>query len=197
MFLPRAMSEEYVNDPFLWILMNISTPTSLPEEEFDKPMCQDSCKRAQTQKNVTIMFGLLKLFVKCEAVDDMKKSGLNNTKQNLMCLRFVLHVVEDTPAAVRVSGAQTCSACCVLSAALHRYPRHLRQTHRLSLHHTHKQQSNNAVMSHIRCERALKCVKCVCAYGQHRTSLSHAVPSHSCHGDQRLIDRWAKTPCLT
>ncbi len=30
---------------------------------------------------------------------------------------------------------------------------------------------------------------CVCAYGKHRISLSHAAPSDSYHGDQRLIDR--------
>lgn len=75
MFFPWAKSEEYVNDPFLWILMNISTQTSLPEEVFDKPMWQDgadSCKCTQTQKNVTITFSLLKWFVIYEAVDDTK-----------------------------------------------------------------------------------------------------------------------------
>lgn len=80
MFFPWAKSEEYVNDPFLWILMNISTQTSLPEEVFDKPMWQDgadSCKCTQTQKNVQITFSLLKWFVKYEAVDDTKMSGLN------------------------------------------------------------------------------------------------------------------------
>lgn len=53
-----------------------------------------------------------------------KDEEMNNSEQDLH-----LHIVQDTPAAVRVSGAQTRSTGSVLLAALYRYTGHLSEKH--------------------------------------------------------------------